>query len=42
MQKYGTGQVLTEEGDPVRKTAVAKPLTDQDVQDIETEDEGEE
>lgn len=39
MQKYGTGQVLTEEGEPVRKTAATQPLTDEDVREIETEDE---
>jgi hypothetical protein len=36
MQKFGTGQVLGEDGEPVRKTA-SRPLTDQDVRDIERE-----
>lgn len=40
MQKFGTGQVLTDEGEPLRRTAAQQPLTDEDVQAIE--DEGEE
>lgn len=39
LRKTGTGQVITEEGDQVRKTAVARPLTRQDVREIEQEDE---
>ncbi len=38
IQKTGSGQVITEEGDPVRKTASVRPLTPQDVRDIEDED----
>jgi hypothetical protein len=37
MQKYGTGQILTEDGEPVKKTA-SRPLTLEDVQEIERED----
>jgi hypothetical protein len=37
MQKYGTGQILNEENQPVKKTA-ARPLTQDDVRDIERED----
>lgn len=39
MQKYGTGQILTEDGEPVRKTASTRPLTEDDVQEIEREGE---
>jgi hypothetical protein len=38
MQKYGTGYLVNEDGQPVRKTASA-PLTEDDVQAIEAEDE---
>lgn len=38
MQKYGTGQIITEDGEPVRKTA-SRPLTEDDVQEIEREGE---
>lgn len=38
MQKYGTGQLLSEDGEPVKKTANAHPLTQDDVRDIERED----
>jgi hypothetical protein len=38
LQKTGSGQVITEDGDTVRKTAAARPLTRQDVRDIEDED----
>ena len=38
MQKFGTGQILDEDGQPVRKIA-SKPLSDQDVHDIESEGE---
>lgn len=37
MQKYGTGQVITEEGEPVRKTAAVRPLTEEGVHEIEDE-----
>jgi hypothetical protein len=37
-QKTGSGQIITEDGDTVRKTAAARPLTSQDVRDIEDED----
>lgn len=37
MQKFGTGQVIREDGEPVRKTASA-PLSEEDVRDIENED----
>lgn len=38
MQKYGTGQILNEDGEPVRKTA-SRPLTQDDVREIEREGE---
>lgn len=38
IQKTATGQVITEDGDQVRKTAASRPLTQEDVRDIETED----
>jgi hypothetical protein len=38
MQKFGTGQILNEDGQPVRKTA-SRPLTTDDVQEIEREGE---
>lgn len=41
MQKYGTGQILTEDGMPVRKTASAPQLTEDDVREIEREGEDE-
>jgi hypothetical protein len=37
MQKFGTGQILTEDGEPVRKTASVHPLTQDDVREIEGE-----
>lgn len=37
MQKYGTGEVIREDGEPVRKTA-ARPLSEEDVREIENED----
>jgi hypothetical protein len=37
MQKFGTGQILNDEDQPVRKTANARPLTEDDVQEIERE-----
>lgn len=41
MQKFGTGQIVDEDGHPVRKTASA-PLTEEDVRQIESEgDQGE-
>lgn len=42
MQKYGTGQVLGEDDKPVRKTAHTRPLTPEDVRDIEREDDPQE
>lgn len=39
MQKYGTGQILTEDGQPVKKTASSRPLTEDDVHEIEREGE---
>jgi len=39
LQKTGTGQVITEDGETVRKIASATPLTRQDVRDIEREGE---
>jgi hypothetical protein len=36
MQKYGTGQVLGDDDQPLRKTAAA--LTEEDVREIENED----
>lgn len=37
MQKYGTGQILNEDDEPVKKTASARPLTEDDVREIERE-----
>lgn len=37
LQKTGSGQIITEDGGPVRKTAAARPLTRTDVRDIEQE-----
>lgn len=37
LQKTGTGQVITEDGGTVRKTAAARPLTRDDVRAIELE-----
>lgn len=37
MQKYGTGQILNEDDQPVKKTATTRPLTQDDVRDIERE-----
>lgn len=39
IKKTGSGQVITEDGGTVHKTAAARPLTRQDVRDIEREDE---
>jgi hypothetical protein len=39
MIKFGTGQILTEDSQPVQKTASAQPLTLEDVQEIEREGE---
>ncbi len=39
LRKHSTGQVITEEGETVRKTAAARPLTRDDVRDIEREGE---
>lgn len=38
MQKFGTGQILTEDGEGVRKVS-SGPLTEQDVKEIEAEGE---
>lgn len=40
MQKYGTGQIITEDGETVRKTA-SRPLSEEDVRGIENEDQEE-
>ncbi len=37
MQKFGTGQVLNDDNEPVTKTASTQPLTLDDVRDIERE-----
>lgn len=39
LRKHGTGQILNEDDQPVRKTASAQPLTEDDVQEIEREGE---
>lgn len=42
MQKFGSGQVLRDEdGNPVQKTAAARPLNEDDVKRIENEDQEE-
>lgn len=41
MQKYGTGQIIQPDGEPVRKTAAARPLSEDDVRDIEAEGQSE-
>lgn len=38
MQKFGSGQIVDEDGQPVRKTASA-PLSEEDVRRIESEGE---
>jgi hypothetical protein len=40
MQKFGSGQIVDEDGEPVRKTA-SRPLSEDDVRDIESEGEQE-
>jgi hypothetical protein len=37
MQKFGTGQILTEDDQPIQRTATARQLSFEDVQDIEAE-----
>lgn len=39
LRKTGTGQIITEDQKPVQKTASARPLTQDDVRDIEREGE---
>lgn len=39
MIKFGTGQILNPEDQPVTKTASARPLTEDDVREIEREGE---
>jgi hypothetical protein len=37
MRKYGSGQIISDDGAPIRRTASA-PLSPEDVADIEHED----
>lgn len=37
MQKFASGQILNEDNRPVTKTASTRPLTQDDVQEIERE-----
>lgn len=39
MQKFGTGQIVDEDGQPVVRKTASAPLSEEDVHDIE--DEGE-
>lgn len=41
MQKYGTGQILDEDGQPVTRKTASAPMSQQDVESIENEGEGE-
>lgn len=37
IKKFGTGQVLTDEGQPVTKTAIYRQLSFDDIREIENE-----
>jgi hypothetical protein len=39
MQKFGTGQIVDENGQPVVRKTASAPLSEEDVRQIEDEDE---
>lgn len=39
MQKFGSGQIVDEDGQPVARKTASAPLSSDDVREIESEDE---